>query len=154
MLYYRPHRLASNKLIARDSGDTLCTLCDTTKLAEIIHEGSTMRVVRNRMPYDIFEDLRVNDHLMIVPKQHRTSFGEFTTDEKIEYIDLVAEYEGNFYNIYTRSRGTVTRSVTHLHTHLIQTKGQRLRAIVYINKPYLVLHGTRLKELVKLGKKQ
>lgn len=137
MLYYRPHRLRSNKLIKIDSQDRLCTLCDTNKMAEIIHEGKTMRV---------------KDHLMIVPKLHRTGFAELTDEEKIEHINLVGKYEAKLYNIYTRSKGAVTRSVEHLHTHLIQTKGNRLKVVIYSSKPHFLLHGERVAELLSIGK--
>ena len=152
MLYYRPHRLRSNKLIKIDSQDKLCTLCDTNKMAEIMHAGKTIRVIRARAPYDIFEDLRVNDHLMIVPKLHRTGFDELTDEEKIEHINLSGKYEAKLYNIYTRSKGAVTRSVEHLHTHLIQTKGNRLRVVIYSSKPHVLLHGERVFELLSIGK--
>lgn len=153
MLQYRSHRLRAIKLNQQDKDANLpCPFCDTSQIVDIVHEGKTMRVIRNRVPYDLFEDLKVQDHVMLVPKAHRTGYKEFTDEEKIEYIDLAAKYEDDFYNLYTRARGTSTRSVTHLHSHLVQTKGQRLKFVIYSSKPFFLLHGTRVKELTRLGK--
>lgn len=153
MLQYRPNRLRAIKLNESDKNHNKpCPFCDTSQISEIVVEGKTMRVIRNRVPYDLFEDLKVQDHLMLVPKEHRTGYQQFTDEEKMEYVDLAGRYEEDYYNLYTRARSTATRSVTHLHSHLLQTKGQRLRFVFYSSRPHVLVHGRRLLEVLTLGK--
>lgn len=98
-----------------------------------------MFVIPNRVSYDIFEGRRVEDHLMIIPKRHLTSFDQFTDEEVLEMMRTTAEYEKNGYNVYARGWGNVSRSVKHQHTHLIKTDSKLTRAIFYTRKPYFLI---------------
>lgn len=94
----------------------------------------------NRTYYDVFEGLKVKDHLMIVPKRHVESIDDFTKDEKLEAMDIMGSYEKQGYGMYARGLGNAHRSVQHQHTHLIKLDHTRPRFILYLSWPYLLLH--------------
>ena len=146
MLQYRASAKHARRMNSHDKRTKKpCPFCDTTQIVEIVSESKTMRVIRNRVPYDMFEGALVVDHLMVTPKQHRTAFAQFTDEEKIDYLSVVADYEGEDYNVYTRSVGSQTRSVAHLHTHLLKVPGRRVKFLLYFSKPYMLIHEKRFK---------
>ncbi len=116
-----------------------CQFCDISQVENVVDETPTMRVIRNHFPYDNFEGVVVHDHLMVIPKQHRVSLTEFTKGEKLEYIDILAKYEADEYSVYSRGGKVQTRSVEHLHTHLLNMPGKRVGVLLFISKPYLML---------------
>lgn len=129
---YESHRRADNT--KQD-----CTLCVERNLDTVIHMGDTMYVVKNRVQYDMFEGRRVEDHLLVMPKTHKESTAEFTSDEGKELLAIIAEYEAKGYGFYGRGVGSPTRSVKHQHTHLIKLIPKRPKFVVVVNKPYFVL---------------
>ena len=140
MYHYRKTRNTYRKHNAGDKKLDDCTFCNELKVHDkIVREGKTMFVIPNRVSYDIFEGRRVEDHLMIIPKRHLTSFDEFTDDEVLEMVRMTAEYEKNGYNVYARGWGNVSRAGKHQHTHLIKTDNKLTRAIFYIRKPYFLI---------------
>ncbi len=99
-----------------------------------------MQVIRNRVPYDVFDALRTTGrHYMIVPKRHVSSISEFTDTEKIEMVNLLAEYEAEGFSIYARSKSNIHRSQPHQHTHLIELTKNEPRLMFYSAKPYLLV---------------
>ncbi len=98
-----------------------------------------MFIVENRFPYDIFEGGPVKKHYMLIPNEHRESMAQFTEAEQLEYLALLAKYELDGFNSYTRAVSSKTRSVAHYHTHLLYTPGGRVRAFFFWEKPYLLL---------------
>ncbi|MBP9852407.1 MAG: adenylyltransferase [Patescibacteria group bacterium] len=150
MLQYRQKAKLAQKLNTRDKTEKRpCNFCDPKFLVEVITENSTMRVARNRVSYDLFEGVEVSDHLMILPKEHRAGFAEFTDQEKIDHLNLAAEFEAKGYNLYTRAPKSKTRSVAHLHSHLLQMKGRRVKALLYLSKPHILIHGKRAVDIIK-----
>lgn len=133
----RHHYKTHNQADKREGG---CTFCNG--LAErVIKDTKTMVVVPNRVAYDVFEGRRVIDHLMIIPKRHVETLKEFTEEEKLDMMNLAAEYETEGYNVYARGVGSITRSVRHQHTHLIKIKNNRkARIYLYMSRPYLLIH--------------
>lgn len=128
-----------NKMKREDlrEGDCSFPFCRTSNTSQpSVIETATMYVIENRTAYDIFEGRRVLEHLMLLPKRHVETLRDFTDQEKIEYATVVGEYEAKGYNIYSRGVGSITRSMSHVHTHMIQMQNKRSRLLLYIAKPY------------------
>ena len=119
------------------SGQAPCPFCDMNP-DQIVRDGKTMRLIKNIYGYKLWEGMNVNDHLMIVPKRHAEGIAEFNKAEKIEMMDLMAEYEGKGYNVYARESQNAIKSVPHQHTHLLKTHNKRARFFVFSEKPYFV----------------
>ena len=140
MLHKRKSFKKSRALNKRDKDlQRPCPFCDLAQVAEIIEQTETMLVIRQRVPYDQFEGVVVSDHLMLIPRKHHVSLETLTDQEKIEYVTLAAKYESGDYGIYSRAKNSMTRSVEHVHTHLLELKGPRVRRMVFIEKPYILL---------------
>jgi diadenosine tetraphosphate (Ap4A) HIT family hydrolase len=151
MLYYRANVKHREKLQHQDIAQKRsCPFCDVNQLEDIPEENSTMRVIRNRKMYDLFEGVKVEDHLMITPKHHRENFASFTKAERDDYFSLLASYESNGYSVYSRGVGSKTRSIKHLHTHLLLLTTPRVKAMLYLDAPYMVLHPGRFKKVNKI----
>lgn len=114
-----------------------CQFCDVSQIKEIVEETHYMRVIKNRVFYDMWELRKVTHHLMAVPKRHVHSLSELTKAEAVDMMRLLGRYEAAHYNIYSRSKENVTRSVAHVHTHLIKTDGKLSRGIFFLARPYL-----------------
>lgn len=104
-----------------------------------IIESKYSYVVPNLTKYDLWELYEVTDHLLLVPKRHVIHLNELDDKEKLEFINTLSKYEADGYSIYSRSSGSNTRSVDHLHTHLIKTSNKQLRLILFTTKPYFLL---------------
>ena len=100
--------------------------------------GTHMFVSENIVPYDVFEGGPVEKHYMLIPKEHRESMAQFTEAERLEYLELLAKYELEGFNSYTRAVSSKTRSVVHYHTHLLNTPEGMVRGLFYWSRPYLV----------------
>ena len=77
------------------------------------------RIIKNIFPYDVWDGYEVSDHLMIVPKQHTETIGDFSKEELQEYVNILAKYEKMGYSIYARAPQNKRKTVPHEHTHLI-----------------------------------
>lgn len=102
-----------------------------------------MRVIRNHVAYDQFEGAVVHDHLMVIPKRHHTTLATLSDEEKADYVSVLGKYEDGEYSVYSRGRLNKMRSVEHLHTHLLQLPGERVAALFYFRKPYIMLRTKR-----------
>jgi len=101
-----------------------------------------MRVVKNRVPYDMFDNLpATGDHYMIIPKRHVVLLSDFTDEEKLEQMNLMAKYEKDGFNVYARSNTNIRRSQKHQHTHLIKLQPKLPHYIIALDKPYVLLEG-------------
>ncbi|HZM64037.1 MAG TPA: hypothetical protein VFB59_02795 [Candidatus Saccharimonadales bacterium] len=116
-----------------------CPFCASATLANAVRETDLAYVVPNLTQYDVWEGHDVIDHLLVVPKRHVKSIGELTEGERLEIIDIIAEYEHNNYSVYARGVGSATRSVEHQHTHLIKMHHKRPRFSLYLHKPYIFI---------------
>lgn len=99
-----------------------CGFCQTAA-NEIVEARGTMLVIVNLFPYAAWDGMQVTEHLMIVPARHLLSKAEFTDEESRDWWQVAAEYESRGYSVYTRSPDNASRSVAHLHTHLIAASG-------------------------------
>lgn len=116
-----------------------CSLCDAIDPAGIVDELATMRVIKNRVPYDMFDGLpTTGEHLLIVPREHRLLIADFTNSEKLDHINLIAKYEKLGYSVYARSHTNIQRSQAHQHTHLIKLGRKQPKLLLALGKPYLL----------------
>jgi len=111
---YREYRA---RLAAEGVG---CQFCTEDLSAITVFALPTMLVIRNLFPYNNWEGLSVPDHLMIVPLRHLTRFADFTKAERKDFFKALRRYDKEGYSSYTRAAENTLRTVTHLHTHLIQ----------------------------------
>lgn len=130
----RYHRLNN-----QDKKTDGCHFCMIGQNETVIDQNGTMLVVANRVKYDMFEGFRVTDHLLVIPRQHRLSLADFTPEEVADYVQLLAKYEADSYSVYSRGVGSISRSVAHLHTHLIQLSDTAVDTVIYNRKPYVLI---------------
>jgi diadenosine tetraphosphate (Ap4A) HIT family hydrolase len=141
MLHYSKTRRKYVKLNKGDRQHRDCAFCDDPELKDrVIKETETMQVIPNRVSYDLFEGRKVEHHLMVIPKRHLELLEDFTDQEQLELIKLIAEYEAKGYSIYARGRGSITRSVKHQHTHLIKLENKIPTINLFLRKPYILIH--------------
>ena len=91
---------------------------------------------------------------MIIPKSHRVDFADLTEPERLDYMEFVGKYQNLNYNLYVRAPKSSTRSVAHIHTHLLHMPGKRVKTMLYLDKPYMVLHEKRLSSVANKLKKR
>ncbi len=127
----------TKKRLIANPDPAICPLCNMES-DQLIYTGKTMVVTKNIFPYQYWEFMDVVDHLMIVPKRHVLSIAEFSDQEKLEAMELFADYEERGYNLYARSVENNMKSIPHQHTHLIKTEGSTARAGIFSKKPYFV----------------
>lgn len=140
MYHYRKTRRTYAGHNRMDKTRTDCTFCrDETRQTTLL-ENETMFVVKNRVSYDMFEGKKVLDHVMVIPKAHHESLRDFTDVEKIDVMNIMAEYEGRGYNIYARGVGSSTRSVSHQHTHMLKLSDKQATFMLYARKPYVLVN--------------
>ena len=97
-----------------------CVFCKINEeKSSIIDEFKWFRIIKNIFPYDVWDGYEVSDHLMIVPKQHTETIGDFSKEELQEYVNILAKYEKMGYSIYARAPQNKRKTVSHEHTHLI-----------------------------------
>ena len=140
MYHYRKKHLAYAKFNHNDTKKNItCSLCEAIVPESIVEESATMRVVKNRVPYDMFDNLpTTGEHYMIVPKRHVVLLADFTDEEKLDQMNLIGKYEKEGFNIYARSNTNIRRSQQHQHTHLIRLQRKLPHYIVAIDKPYML----------------
>lgn len=81
-----------------------------------------MAVLHNRFPYSRWDGWKVGEHLMIIPLRHATNLESLTTNELNDLTTLMRQYELDGYSFYLRSDANRSRSMAHLHGHLIKPK--------------------------------
>lgn len=127
---------AYKKTVKSDS----CAFCKfNSKSPQQIKEFEHFRLVHNQFGYDIWEGCNVREQYMIVPKRHLLSMSEMNPAERTEYVDLVCAYESEGYSLYTRSPDNITKSVPHLHTHLLKLDKKRVGIALYVRKPHILI---------------
>lgn len=107
---------------------------------QVVENDREFWVVKNIFPYDIWDGCQVKDHLMITPKRHVVGISELLPSESKAYLELIGKYEKKGYSSYTRSPGNKTKSVAHLHTHLIKLNESVVRSLVYFRNPHFLLY--------------
>jgi hypothetical protein len=138
MYHYRKTRQTYRKLNAGDNTQGECNFCLKTTYEAAIFQNHSMYVIPNRVSYDMFEGMKVLDHLMVIPKAHHDTMATFSDAEKIDAMNIISHYEARGYSVYARAVGSVTRSVRHQHTHLIKLSDKPSRVIIFARKPYFL----------------
>lgn len=130
MLHYRYMQLRDNATQVeydkfKKKYKNTCTFCEmpNDNPQQIVKELTEFYLVQNMFPYVVWDSQAVASHLMVVPKRHVISLQELTASESNELIHTLGVYEDQGYSVYARAPGNVIKSVSHQHTHLIQTKG-------------------------------
>lgn len=138
----RKNELSYKKLRKlRLNDDNVCPFCALKNGdGQVVHEYPQFFVAKNNFPYDLWEGLPVDDHLMIIPKRHISSLHQLTSQERKAYMDIVARYDSEGYSVYTRTESNVSKSVTHLHTHLLKLGNKHATFTLYLSKPYILWH--------------
>lgn len=103
---------------------------------QFVEETENFKIIRNYLPYSIWEGQGVVDHLMIVPKEHTDSLGSLSKETAHEYIKLIDKFVPNGYNIYARASNSKTKSIFHQHTHLIKLDNKDRKIIILLRKPF------------------
>lgn len=118
-LKYEKYKRVNRKL-------TGCRFCDSAshRKRDINIDKGQLRVVSNDFPYSVWQGKKLIDHLMIVPKRHVESLLKMNDSERDELLQCIAEYEAKGYTFYLRAPADPTRSVAHLHGHLLKLKSR------------------------------
>lgn len=127
---------ASNGLKSKD-----CPFCHIkeNEPREIHEETTYFYRIENIFGYDSWDGRAVEEHQLVVPKRHVTSLSELTDEEGREYLRLIQTAEANGYCLYTRGSEGPTKSIAHLHSHLIKLDFEReIKQYVFVRKPHIV----------------
>jgi diadenosine tetraphosphate (Ap4A) HIT family hydrolase len=133
------HYRTTKKKYAGYPKPATCPFCDRKMAYEKIAETTHAFIAPNRVFYDLWELRTVTDHLLVIPKRHVSSLSELTPTERIDIMNVIADYEGGGYNVYARAANSPQKSVGHQHTHLIKTETHQGRLMLYLKKPYLLI---------------
>lgn len=129
------------KYLAEEKKHKRCAFClFDASYNHFVEQTEKFWVVESRFPYAYWDNCRVKEHLMIVPKRHIATFAEFDADESREYFEVMARYEENGYSIYTRAPQNVVKTYPHLHTHLFKLNDRKNKFTLYIEKPFINIH--------------
>lgn len=101
-----------------------CSLCGAQRRGDhvVVEETDHTLVIENMFPYDKWNQRRVMDHLLFLPKRHIKSLTEFSPEEKQDFMNVLSKYEVRGYNYYGRATNDIDRSVAHIHIHLLKIK--------------------------------
>lgn len=136
MYHYRPKR----KIYKSFPKPKTCPFCNEAEYKEnLLGETAHSHIIRNRVPYDVWELRDVTDHLMVIPKKHTGSLLELSDAERLDIMKTIAQYEAKGYNVYARGQDSSTRSVAHQHTHLLKTTQKLARGSLLMMKPYILI---------------
>lgn len=139
MHHFRKTKRTYTKLNHGDRQVSDCGFCTSARAERIVAENDTVFIVANRVAYDVFEGYRVLEHLLAIPKAHRTSLDDFTDQERLDMMRLMGQYEREGYNVYSRGVNAAARSVAHQHTHLIKLSQKASTFVLFSQKPYLLI---------------
>ena len=135
-----PHRsrketVEYNRYAKKNNGCQFCQF--VSHESPVIGETEYFWIVKNIFPYSLWDEMKVSDHLMAVPKQHTDSLVNLSKEAAVDYVEVIGSYEKDGYSIYARSPSNKLKSVVHQHTHLIQTEMKRRKFLLYVRKPYM-----------------
>ena len=133
--HYRKKRKNYTTVIDADK-KIFCSFCESITPDQFIRETEHCTLIKNRIPYDLWEHHEVVSHLLVVPKRHVHTLGEMNQEELLDMMAICAEYETKGYSIYARASDNPRRSAYHQHTHLIQIAPEVVKGGMYLKKPY------------------
>lgn len=127
------------KRYTTNSSGEICDFCAfTIGDGRVVDESSHFWIATNLFAYNVWDDRNVDEHLMLLPKRHVTTLEELTATERADYIEQLIAYEKQNYSTYTRAPGNASKSVPHLHAHLVQLNPKLKRLIVRVKRPYIL----------------
>lgn len=124
-----------NRGLKKDPAKCVFCIIKSTD-SQFVRETDNFWVVYNIYPYSIWDDMKVLDHLMLIPKTHTDNLASLSKDVSVEYVQLISEYEAKGYGIWARPVGSTAKSIEHQHTHFIKGNGKRGKFLLYSSKPY------------------
>ncbi|MBC7512678.1 HIT domain-containing protein [Candidatus Saccharibacteria bacterium] len=89
---------------------------------QVVAERGTMIILKARFPYARWDGWRVGEHLLVVPIRHTSSFSDMTELESADMMGIIQSYEAAGYSFYIRSASNRSRTMAHVHGHLIKAK--------------------------------
>lgn len=107
-----------------------CIFCEPPAL-EVYQEAALFRVLHNIYAYYMWDQRKVEDHLMLVPKRHVDALGHLNEEEQKEWFALMTAYESRGYTSFTRPPQSAIKTVPHLHTHLIKVGNEVLESLQF-----------------------
>lgn len=117
-----------------------CAFCKIDENSyQFIGQSTFFKIIRNIFPYSLWDGQEVVDHLMLLPKKHTDSLSQLPDGAAVEFVSLISGYESKGYSVYARAPGSLMKSLAHQHTHLIKAQKNRIRALLYIRRPYIRL---------------
>lgn len=115
-----------------------CIFCEMSpEDVAVVRSTTYFTLVKARFNYSVWDGEDVQDHLMIVPKQHTDTLSDLPDDAVLEFHKLMTSYEDKGYHVYARAKGSSVKSIVHQHTHLIKCGGKRRKAVLFSEKPYI-----------------
>jgi len=75
---------------------------------------------------------------MVIPKLHTDRLEVLSKDERVEFLDILIDYESKGYNVYFREPNSIIKTVDHHHAHLLKL-GKRIEHITYSKEPYSLM---------------
>jgi diadenosine tetraphosphate (Ap4A) HIT family hydrolase len=118
-----------------------CPFCDPAEIDYRLREETKFSFVIPNLPtYEVWEQHKVLDHLMVIPKRHVARLTELTDEELLDVSRIMAKYEADGYSVYARADNSPRRTVSHQHTHLIKIDPKAPKVHLYLEKPYLMVN--------------
>lgn len=115
-----------------------CQFCKVPD-EEVIEEIGSFYIIKNKFSYDVFDMCKVVDHLMVMPKTHIDNLMALNNNQRLEFLDLIDDYEKKGYNVFFRAPNSLIRSVDHHHTHLLKL-GSEINHLEFTHKPYKLIY--------------
>jgi hypothetical protein len=115
----------------------ICAFCAIDKTSnQFLSQTRHFKLLQNIFPYSVWDSQTVVDHLNLAPIKHTDTLSALSSAAAKEYVDIISAYESRGYSIYARAPGSVTKSITHQHTHLIKLSGRKIRFLLFLQRPY------------------
>jgi len=120
--------------------DDSCVFCELRSgQKRVLSETKSHWVTKNLFGYDTWDGHAVIEHLMLVPKRHVTSLADLKQAELTEFAMEIARLESSGYSVYSRAPNNGSRSIAHVHTHLIKLGGKPKKFMFFTRKPYIMI---------------
>lgn len=119
----------------KEQAKNSCPFCDSAAV-EIIAQTENFYILKNIFPYNIWDRRKVKNHLLVVSKKHHESLHEIDRNLIGEYAAIISNYAGLGFDVFTRGKGSITKTVAHFHTHLIKTYGKKFNKVHFHADPY------------------
>jgi diadenosine tetraphosphate (Ap4A) HIT family hydrolase len=138
-----PHRTRSefkryHRYLKKLPADSGCEFCKFSKgSSQFADQTGHFWIIKNIFPYSLWDELGVEDHLLVVPKKHTDTLSSLPDKAAVEFVDLISSYENRGYSVYARAPGNPIKSVLHQHTHLIKSDNRRRKLLIFVRKPHL-----------------